>query len=399
MTEMNEIKSRLKSIDILRGVIIVLMALDHTRDFWGPTRFDPTDLANTDIGWFFTRWITHYCAPLFVFLSGISAFLYGQKINSKSELRNFLLSRGLWLVFVEIVIINFSWQFAYQFIVFQVIWAIGISMIILAGLIYLPQKWILGISLVVIGLHNALDDKIIASAMGSVDWFWALLHHQKWISLDSSGFGLFIGYPLIPWFAVMAFGYAVGTLYFKPQAERQKIFLIIGSALIVLFVLLRTIIGYGDPTSWSADPEHSRYILAVLNTTKYPPSLQYLCMTLGPCFILLAMLENIKEDSTHFFVYRWFLNFGKVPMFFYILHVPLINGAAHVYTYFRYDQAVNFILGRPSSWPDGYEPNLMLVYIAWICTLILLYFPCKKFGEYKWENRNNPQRKAWLSYL
>ncbi|TQV88474.1 DUF1624 domain-containing protein [Aliikangiella coralliicola] len=398
MTEMSEIKHRLKSIDILRGIIIVLMALDHTRDFWGPTSFDPTDLTQSDAGWFFTRWITHYCAPLFIFLSGISAYLYGQKINSKSALRNFLLTRGLWLVFVEIIIINVSWQFAYQFIIFQVIWAIGISMIILAGLIYLPQKWIFVISLLAIGLHNALDDKAMSSLMGSVDWVWALLHHQKWVPLGADGFGLFIGYPIIPWFAVMALGYTVGAMYLRPQLDRQRMFLIIGTLLIVLFVLLRTLIGYGDPTTWSSTPEHDHYILSVLNTTKYPPSLQFLCMTLGPCFILLALLENLKANSSYFFLFRWFQNFGKVPMFFYILHVPLINSAAHIYTYFRYDQAVNFIQG-PSAWPGGYEPSLMLVYGAWLAVILLLYVPCKKFGEYKWENRNNERRKAWLSYL
>lgn len=389
---MNEVNTRLRSIDILRGLIIIIMALDHTRTFFGATSFEPTDLSHTDLNWFFTRWITHFCAPLFVFLSGISAFLYGQKVNSKSELRNFLLSRGIWLIFLELTIVSFSWHLAYDFVAFQVIWVIGVSMIILAGCIYLSQKWILFISLTVIGLHNALNDEVIANSMGSISWIWSFLHHKEWLFFGEQKFGLFVLYPIIPWFAVMMIGYIAGNFYLKQKIERKKTFLLLGSALIILFIFLRLIIGYGDSQVWELNSEQHP-MLSLLNTSKYPPSLQYLCMTLGPGLIVLAFLENVNTGRPLSTLFRWCENFGRVPMFFYLLHLPVINMGAVIYWNIRYGTVIN-TLQDSSTWPKEYEASLLLVFAAWISFLFLLYIPSKKFGLYKKNNKS-----VWLSYL
>lgn len=381
---------RIQSIDLLRGLIIIIMALDHTRNFWGQTPFDPTDLSQTDASWFFTRWITHFCAPLFVFLSGISAFLYLQKVDSKTQLRNFLLSRGLWIVFLEITVINFSWQFAYNAIFIQVMWVIGVSMIILAFLIYLPRNWILIFSVLVIGLHNALNDSWVSEIFGK--YLGMLLHTQGWIPLGNEGFGVFVMYPLIPWFAVMALGYVVGELFLLPSYRRSKHLVVLGSGCVVLFLLLRLGIGYGDDKVWRLDDINS--FLAIFNTTKYPPSLQFLLMTIGPGLILLMMLEKVQSSIDKFRVYDWTLAIGKVPMFFYILHVPLINFGAQVYTWIQFDQAINFNMVSPSNWPQSYAPSLIVVYLAWLAVIFILYFPCRRYALYKQQHKN-----PWLSYI
>ncbi|MBX9869409.1 MAG: heparan-alpha-glucosaminide N-acetyltransferase domain-containing protein, partial [Burkholderiaceae bacterium] len=195
--------ARLLAIDLLRGLIIVLMALDHTRGFWGSTSFNPTDLAYTTPAWFFTRWITHFCAPLFIVLTGVSAYLYGEKVQSRAALQRYLCSRGIWLIFLEISVINLSWQFAYPSVFLQVIWVIGCSMLMLALLIYLPRTWLLLFSLACIGLHNLLDDTNINQLLGNQHWIWNVLHQKGHIRLAEHGFFIGVTYPLLPWFAVM----------------------------------------------------------------------------------------------------------------------------------------------------------------------------------------------------
>jgi uncharacterized membrane protein len=382
--------ARLLAIDLLRGLIIVLMALDHTRGFWGSTSFNPTDLAYTTPAWFFTRWITHFCAPLFIVLTGVSAYLYGEKVQSRAALQRYLCSRGIWLIFLEISVINLSWQFAYPSVFLQVIWVIGCSMLMLALLIYLPRTWLLLFSLTCIGLHNLLDDTNINQLLGNQHWIWNVLHQKGHIPLAEHGFFIGVTYPMLPWFAVMALGYCLGALYNLAAVRRQQRLLWLGAACIGLFALLRANAGYGDPTIWQADAATNasaiNNLLAFLNTTKYPPSLQYLCMTLGPGLLLLAAFERVSITHRFASIFRGLYVFGSVPLFFYLIHISFLNLCAHLYAYLRYDQWTNFVYGY-STWPAGYAPDLVLVYAAWFGALLLLYWPCKWYGRMKRQSK------------
>ncbi len=384
--------NRLVAIDILRGLIIVLMALDHTRDFWGWAAFDPTDLNQTSASWFFTRWVTHFCAPLFVFLTGVSAILYSQKLESKAQLRNYLLSRGVWLIILEITVVNLSWQFGYNLTFIQVIWAIGWSMIILSALIYLPNRWILAITLPFLLLHNAIDDQAMATFLGNADWLWKLLHIQTWIGFEGTEYGIIVIYPLLPWFSVMVLGYVVGQLFLQPQPQRQKQLLMLGGAMVLAFIALRATGVYGDPSIYQSQDTTLFSLLSFLNTTKYPASLQFLLMTLGPGLILLALLDKIDDQHKIYPALHWLKVFGSVPLFFYLIHLPIINATAHLYTFLTYGEAINFVYG--SGAPEGYQPSLLLTYIAWIAIVAALYYPCKQFAVLK-RRSNHPV----LSYL
>lgn len=386
MTQINS-QNRLLSIDILRGIIIILMALDHTRDFFGAASFSPTDLSQTDAAWFFTRWITHFCAPLFILLTGISAFLYLQKCQSKSQLRNFLLSRGVWMLVVEVVIINISWQFDYNFTFVQVIWVIGWSMILLAGLIYLSDRWILAISLTMVLLHNLLNDSAILTAMGGYDWIWRLLHQPSGFQLFDGGWFVYVSYALIPWPGVIGLGYVMGRWFLLSADERTKLLLHSGIACCVAFVVLRIVGWYGDPTVWSEVEHFGHQLLAFFKTAKYPPSLQFLLMTIGPGLLVLAWLDRINQHSASYAIWRYAHVFGAVPMFFYLLHVPVINAASQFYSYLVYGKAVLFFYG-PSVYPENYQPSLLLTYFAWVVLLIVLYFPCKYYGSVKKASKN-----------
>lgn len=388
---MSKINSkRIIAIDILRGLIIILMALDHTRDFWSLTAFSPTDLAQTTPAWFFTRWITHFCAPLFVFLTGISTFLYGQKVQAKSKLRNYLISRGCWLIILELIVINFSWQFTYTYLFVQVIWALGWSMVILGGLIYLPKKWVLAISLPVLLLHNLIDDDFMHQIMGSYTWLWSFLHQPSSFALFGSDFNIQVVYPIIPWFALMAFGYTLGDLYLKPSSLRQKTLFLLGSSFTVSFIFLRFSNFYGDPSYWQPNSDMTLNLLSFLNNTKYPPSLQYLLITMGPGLMLLSLLDKINpQDKILYPVVHWLKVIGGVPLFFYIIHVPMINLGAHIYTYLQYGRAINFTNDLSSTWPAAYTPNLALTYFVWAILLAILYLPCKHYGKFK-KNSKNP---------
>ncbi len=388
------ISQRIIAIDILRGLIIILMALDHTRDFWSLTSFSPTDPLLTTPAWFFTRWITHFCAPLFVLLTGVSAFLYGQKNQSKSKLRDYLISRGCWLIVLELIIINLSWQFAYNQIFVQVIWALGWSMIILGGLIYLPKRWILLINLPFLLLHNLIDDSFMNQLMGNQSWIWGFLHQPNDFFLFGSNFEISIVYPIIPWFSLMALGYTMGSLYLKPALVRQKALFLWGSCFILSFLVLRLSGFYGDPAPWQTTLDTMPSFLSFFNTTKYPPSLQYLLMTVGLGLMLLALLDKINSTDKLYPTIRWVEVIGGVPLFFYIIHVPVINFSAHVYTYFYYGQAVNFMNTPSTAWPTEYVPNLALTYLVWIVLIAVLYLPCKYFRKLK-RNSKNP----FLSYL
>ena len=383
--------SRILSVDMLRGLVIAIMAIDHARTFFHLSAFSPEDLTQTSPEIFFTRWITHICAPAFVFLSGLSAKLHAQRASlTKTELARFLVLRGLWLIAVEIIVVNFAWQFGYGFIFIQVIWAIGVSMIILAAMIYLPMRAMIIFSIATITGHNLLDP-ISAGAIGDFGWAWRVLHQGGWIPFPAGAptAGVAVVYPLIPWFAVMGLGYASAGLFKKDAKERDKALLMIGGAATLGFVLLRALNVYGDPSPWAVQERGAAYtILSFLNAAKYPASLSFLLMTLGPALALLPLLERLRGPFGAFLT-----TFGKVPFFFYILHFFVIHFlsilwfglAAGAWHYDVYDQ---------STYPD-LAPNLLRVYAAAVIVVALLYFPCRWFGAFKRKHRN----WVWLSYL
>jgi uncharacterized membrane protein len=385
---------RVESIDILRGLIMIIMALDHVRDYFHADAlvYSPTDLTQTNPLLFFTRWITHYCAPIFMLLSGTSAYLVGIR-KGKRALSKFLFTRGLWLIFLEMTIINFGWYFNYTFPVinFIVIWALGISMLFLAVFIYLPLPAILVISLVMIFGHHLLDSiHVPGDGAGSIGW--TLLHEQN--IYFKGHFTLFIGYPIIPWIGVMALGYCLGKLYtkaFTPQ-KRKRWLLLSGLLAIILFIVIRYINGYGDPYHWSSQKTGVFTLLSFLNVSKYPPSLLYLLMTLGPALIFLAFTENNRS---------WLAErikvIGRVPMFYYLVHLYLIHIIALFATYFCGHTPGDMVL---TAWIDfepklkGYGFSLGITYMVWAVVIVVLYFICKWYDKYK-----RGHHQWWLSYL
>jgi len=373
---------RILSIDILRGIIMILMALDHTRDFFYHSTFEPTDIEHASTILFFTRWITHYCAPTFIFLSGASAFLSQGRGKTKREAAFQLLTRGIWLLIIEVTIVRFGWLFNlnYSRIIFQVIWAIGCSMIVLSALIFLPRPYILAFALLLIFGHDALDG-VKAASLGSYGNLWHILHEQGIITYGN-GNTIFVIYPLIPWVGVMAAGYCFGALFRMPEQQRNKWLCGIGSSAIALFILLRAINIYGDPFPWQVQPLWRRSVLSFLNCNKYPPSLLYLLMTLGPGIAFLPVLERMNGA-----VGRFFTVYGRVPFFYYILHIYLIHIIAVLFEIKQTGSATVNIDIHPSL-------SLGMVYVVYAIIILLLYFPCRWFMNVK---KNN--KKWWLSYL
>jgi uncharacterized membrane protein len=393
---MNIKTNRIESIDVLRGVVMVIMALDHVRDYfyYGSFFNDPTNLETTTPMLFFTRFITHYCAPVFVFLAGTSAFLYGSK-KTKGELFKFLFTRGLWLIFLEIVVNNLIWTFdlSYSIQIFQVIWAIGASMIFLSFLIYLPKKVILGMGLLIIFGHNLLDG-IVMQGQSLQDMVWYILHQEQRMLLNPN-YTIVLKYPLLPWIGIMALGYCFGQLYSKGFGAtiRKNWLLNMGFGSIGLFFLLRSLNLYGDLVPWSMQDTTAKTIMSFFSLTKYPPSLLYFCITLGPSLLFLYAIETSKNKLTDFF-----LVFGRVPLFYYFLHVFVI----HVF-------AILGMLVFGGNWHDmiltaesfssknlsTYGYSLFVVYLVWIFIVPLLYPLSKKYMIYKANNKD----KWWLSYL
>ncbi len=390
---------RVLSIDLLRGLVIVLMAIDHVRDFWGPFTHQPEDLTQATPELFLTRWITHFCAPVFVFLAGTSAWLYGNHLACKQDLgasptqiakgplTKFLLTRGLWLIALEFIIVNPSWTHGYSYGFVQVIWALGASMILLAGLIWLPRWAVLGISLLVVGGHNLLDAYKPAD-FGVAAPLFALLHYSSFIPIQPQGYGIYVAYPLLPWPALMALGYLIGQIYTDPGVDARRFMFRLGIGCIAAFAVLRGLIGYGDATTYASQPETQiGTVLGFLNTTKYPPSLQFLLMTIGPALCLLAWLRRYDGGEQQSAPPGWLANkllvFGGVPMFFYLLHTPLISLSALLWTKLSYDVAINFPNTRPTQWPTNYDPSLLRVYLVWAVLLLLMYPLCLAYGRFK----------------
>ena len=375
---------------------MIVMALDHVRDYFHADAFlyDPTDLSKTSVALFFTRWITHFCAPVFIFLAGTSAFLIGFR-KSKQELSVFLLKRGIWLIILELTIVNFAWFFNVQFslITLFVIWALGIGMIVLAAFIHLPFKAILAIGVLMVVGHNVFDNfKVDGNGPAAI--LWSMVHQFQGFPLSESYF-LFIGYPIIPWIGVMMLGYCFGTFYqttYSP-ADRKKILFYLGFSLVALFVLIRLINVYGDPNPWSTQPNPVFTVLSFLNVTKYPPSLLYVLVTLGPAILFLAISENYYGS-----VSQKIKILGRVPMFYYLLHLYLIHllalTAALLTGYEASDMVFNtWVTNSPNL--VGYGFTLWVVYVVWISVILILYPLCKWYDTYKATQRS----KWWLSYL
>jgi uncharacterized membrane protein len=382
-------RGRLDSIDLLRGLIMALMVLDHTRDFFTRQTFDPTDLTRSTPALFFTRWVTHFCAPVFVFLAGAGAWLWASRGRSRTQLAEYLATRGLWLIFLELTVVRFGLMFNvnYQTVPLTVLWAIGWSMLALAVLVFLPMPVIAALGLVMIAGHNLLDG-LSAADLGLPGWLWAVLHQQAPVPLDDKHLA-FVAYPLIPWIGVMAAGYAFGGLLQLEPERRRRMLLCLGFALTCGFIALRASNVYGDPRPWAVQSTPLSTFMSFLNCQKYPPSLLYLLMTLGPALALLAFLDRPLGPLT-----RPLVTFGRVPLFFFLLQWPLLHTFAIV---------LAIATGRPYAWlfgngpfnaPPGYGFSLATNYVLWIVILMMLYPPCAWFAKLK-ERR----RDGWLTYL
>ena len=375
---------------------MIIMVLDHTRDYFHRDAFlyDPTDLEHTTVFLFFTRWITHFCAPIFAFLAGVSAYLYGAR-RTRNELSFFLFTRGLWLLFVELFIIGFERTFNPSFPYFnlQVIYAIGISMIALSVIIRLNRSLILAISVVLIAGHNLLD-KVQVPGDGIQSFLWSLIHEVKTFSFN--GITVTVHYPVLAWIGIISAGYCVGSLYgigYNP-GKRRKLLISLGLGSIAAFMILRSGNFYGDASHWSVQKNAAFTVLSFLNVTKYPPSLLYILMTLGPALIFLGLAERPLNKLTEKITV-----FGRVPMFFYLAHILLIHILALFGAIIQGYQWSSMVLSsQVNSSPalKGYGFNLTVLYAVWPSVILILYPFCMRFDHYK---RSNSSRYRWLSYL
>jgi uncharacterized membrane protein len=392
--------ARVASIDVIRGVVMILMAIDHVRVYSGLPAGGPTP------GIFFTRWVTNFCAPAFIFLAGTSAFLHGQK---RPGLSRFLVTRGVWLIFLELTVLRVAWTFNFDFKHYEmagVIWVIGWCMILLAGLVKLPLRAVAVIGLVIIAGHNLADAHlgtlVPALSSGSLSGLWKVLYLGFYggpIRFGVDGPNLIVLYSLIPWIGVMVAGYAFGWVLTLEPGRRDRVCLWVGLGATALFLVLRGSNLYGDPRPWNvatvgepgAPPMPA--FLAFLNTNKYPASLDFLLMTLGPTIALMPLLERARGALA-----RWITVFGRVPFFYYVLHIPLIHALALVVSLAR-EGAVdpwlftNHPMGNPPA-PEGYTWSLGLLYAVWAVVIAALYFPCRWFVELKARRKD-----WWLGYL
>lgn len=391
-------KNRIASIDLLRGAVMLIMAIDHCRDHLLRGHPDPTDLATTTPLLFFTRWITHFCAPIFVFLSGISAWLAGTR-RTQGQLSALLIKRGLWLIAVEVLLIapGLTLDPFYHVVVLQVIWAIGGSMLLLGLLLQLgASRLAIGVIGAVIFLGHNILDYTGAGVLGKT-FVWKLLVSARFSGSDMvrifDHHSAFVGYALLPWAGVMLLGYAVGPIYGSGfnAVRRRRILWQAGLGLLAAFLVLRGFNWYGDPAPWSVQKTSMLTVLSFLNVTKYPCSLHYLCMTLGPALIVLSLTEGIRNRFTSVIVV-----YGNVPFFYYVIHWYLI-GLSTIIFFFLQGYCAGQIVDPNDPFyfdPPGFGLSLAGMYGVWLVVVVLMYWPCKWFSGYKRRNR-----KWWLSYV
>ena len=381
---------RIESVDVVRGVIMILMALDHVRDFFGVPGVSPTNPATTTIPLFFTRWVTHFCAPVFFLLTGTGAYLSLRKKTAR-ELSRFLLTRGLWLIFLEVVVVRcFGWQFNfdYHLTLLNVLWALGWAMITLSALVYLPASVVGAFGVVMIATHNLFD------SVESTSRIWTILHSAPGFLLNEPGHIIFVAYALIPWVGVTAAGYGLGQIYRWPSDRRRALLLPLSICLTATFFILRGINLYGDPLRWKTQRSAAFTALSFLNTTKYPPSLLFLLMTLGPALFFLWAVDTRMP--------QWLqpaLIIGKVPMFYYLLHIPLIHLIAVVFCYARYGH-VHWMFESPGtrSVSDHAAAGMGILFadsLSNMDAVVLTLYPlCRWFAALKQRCSD-----AWLSYF
>lgn len=390
---------RIQSVDALRGAIMMLMAIDHIRDYVARSaqQFLPTDLTRTTPAIFLTRWITHFCAPVFILTAGLGAYFWmTYRHHTKGELSRLLVSRGIWLIVLEVTILRlimFSQiSFTANTVLLIILWAIGLSMIALAGLIYLPARALLGVSIAIIALHNLLEN-VSAGRFGRAAWIWDILYQRGAFAFHGIRFRP--AYPVLPWIGVMAGGYCLGMV-FDWDADRRRRFLVrSGLGMTAAFIVVRAINVYGDPFRWSHQVSPLFSVLSFLNVTKYPPSLDFLLMTLGPAMVAMAWLEKFHFDFSNPLIV-----FGRVPFFFYATHLLLAHLMAIGLNFVRYG-AKSFLLMAPPSmggpsklFPVDYGFQLWVVYAVWVAALLLLYPLCLWFARLK-QHRHD----WWLTYL
>ncbi|HEV7781125.1 MAG TPA: heparan-alpha-glucosaminide N-acetyltransferase domain-containing protein [Chitinophagaceae bacterium] len=396
MELVNPNTKRIQSIDLLRGIIMIIMALDHTRDFFHVTGMtgDPLNPDTTNPVLYGTRWITHFCAPTFVFLSGVSGWLQSGR-KTKKELSVFLITRGLWLIVVDLLIMSFifSADIHYSLFVLETLWSIGAGMVVLGMMIYLPFEIILATGLLIVFGHNLIDFAE-RGRQTPVPFWWNLLH-QVTIKPLGGGHSLFIFYPFLPWAGLMMLGYCCGKLFTTMEAtKRNKILLWTGAGTVILFFVLRSVNIYGDPRPWKVQDSPTKTFYAFMNVQKYPPSLLFLCATIGPMLIVLSLLKNAQGRFA-----RFASVFGRVPLFYFIVHFFIVH-LAQIITYLSRGHSVaegmKGVEGLPFKFAvpgEGY--SLGIVYLIWIAVVLLMYPLCKRYDRYKTRHKE----KWWLSYL
>lgn len=378
-------------MDILRGLVMILMALDHVRDYFGAAGIDPTNPATSTAALFFTRWITHFCAPVFFLLTGVSASLVSQR-RSKAELTRLLFTRGLWLVILELTVMRclaLQFNFDYRVTVLTVLWALGWSMVVLSALVWLPRTAVGVAAVAVIVSHNLLD-RFPPAALGPV---LSALHVPSVLFSDGTHL-VFSAYPLIPWVAVVAAGSALGRVFLWDSHERRTFLLRAGWMLILSFLLLRAANVYGDPRPWAVQESVVRTALSFLNTTKYPPSLLFLLMTLGPALLLLRAVDR-KAPA----VLQRVRVIGQVPLFYFVLHIVVMHALAVAVCYVRFGEAHSMfesptLSQYPVTQPPGWPLGLGWVYLIWVAVVLTLFPLCRWFAAVKGRRRD-----WWLSYL
>ncbi len=406
LTEASVGRGRVDSVDLLRGIVMVIMLLDHTRDFVHADglRFDAADMSRTWPALFLTRWITHFCAPIFVFLAGTGVYLQLARGKSKRDLTRFLITRGLWLIVLEFTVVRlgvfFTLDYGNLLGFMQVIWVIGVSMIVLAGLIHLPLRAVAWIGIAMIVGHNLLDEITVdgwrgpgTPTPGFGASLWMVLHQGGlFFPFGFPGPAMIALYPLIPWIGVMAAGYAFGSVYRLQPAERRQWLLRHGIAMTAAFVVLRAVNFYGDPERWAAQKSGVMTVLSFLDTTKYPPSLLFLLMTLGPALIFLGLFDGVRANRFA----GPLITFGRVPMFFYLLQWPVAHGLgviASIVMLKPYEHLLGSPIGGSPPPPEaGFD--LATVYAFWALGTLMLYPLCRWYANLKARRRD-----WWLSYL